>query len=72
MTGGNSADTFVIGADSGTGGIRDIIADYDQDEGDVVDLSELLGHLSDGTNLGAGGYVDIIDLGGGNYCSRRI
>ncbi|MFP9135964.1 DUF5801 repeats-in-toxin domain-containing protein [Devosia sp. XGJD_8] len=66
MTGGSNADRFVIGADSGTGGIKDIIADYDQNEGDVIDLSELLGHLAGGTNL-TDGHVNIFDHGGGNY-----
>ncbi|MEM5491500.1 right-handed parallel beta-helix repeat-containing protein [Hoeflea sp. AS16] len=43
LTGGEGADTFVFDADALSGGIQDLIADYDIAEGDVVDLSALLG-----------------------------
>ena len=67
MTGGAGADTFVLGSDSGTGGVEDFITDYNQGQGDVVDLSELLGHLADGIDLDAGGYVNVVDNGGGDF-----
>ncbi|SMQ60375.1 type I secretion C-terminal target domain (VC_A0849 subclass) [Devosia lucknowensis] len=62
MHGGTGADTFVIGSDSGTNGIKDIIADYSRAEGDVVDLSTLLdGAITNDTNIG--NYVRIVDSG---------
>ncbi len=46
LMGGDGADTFVFDADAlvdAGANIRDLIADYDFAEGDVVDLSSLLG-----------------------------
>lgn len=41
MTGNGGADLFIISADTVSPDILDLIADYDQLEGDVVDLSDL-------------------------------
>ncbi|MBP2239435.1 VCBS repeat-containing protein, partial [Sinorhizobium kostiense] len=49
LTGGAGADTFVIADDELQVGIHDVISDYHASEGDVVDLSELLGNLSPDT-----------------------
>ncbi|WP_318528230.1 DUF5801 repeats-in-toxin domain-containing protein, partial [Mesorhizobium sp. ZC-5] len=46
MTGGAGADTFVVGIDSLGVGINDLILDYNDAQGDVVDLSALLESLS--------------------------
>ena len=57
LTGGEGADTFVFDADALSdalgGDIQDLIADYDILEGDVVDLSALLGEDTV-PNTGAG------------------
>ncbi|AKH99519.1 type I secretion C-terminal target domain [Hoeflea sp. IMCC20628] len=62
LTGGAGADTFVFDAaalaDAMGGGIQDLIADYNFVDGDVVDLSELLG--SEPVDAGnAGDYVRV-------------
>ncbi|ASY65854.1 T1SS secreted agglutinin RTX (plasmid) [Sinorhizobium sojae CCBAU 05684] len=49
LTGGAGADIFVIADDELQLGIDDVITDYDAAEGDVVDLSALLGELASGT-----------------------
>ena len=46
MTGNGGADTFVVGIDSLGVGINDLILDYNDAQGDVVDLSALLETLS--------------------------
>ncbi|QFI69846.1 type I secretion C-terminal target domain-containing protein [Sinorhizobium alkalisoli] len=49
LSGGAGADTFVIADDELQLGIDDVITDYNAAEGDVVDLSALLGELAPGT-----------------------
>jgi len=62
LTGGAGADTFVFDsaalADAG-GGIKDLIADYNFAEGDVVDLSALLG-----TETVAGNEAEYVRMSG--------
>ena len=61
MTGGTEADTFVIGLDSLSIGIADIITDYSGVglQGDSIDLSALL-DVALGTDLEAAGYVQLV------------
>ena len=63
LTGGAGADMFVLDetalGDAGLG-IRDLIADYDFDEGDMIDLSALLG----GAPVDAGNAADYVRLNG--------
>ncbi|ODR89607.1 hypothetical protein A8M32_20075 [Sinorhizobium alkalisoli] len=49
LSGGAGADTFVIADDELQLDIDDVITDYNAAEGDVVDLSALLGELAPGT-----------------------
>ena len=75
LTGGDGADAFVFDADAlldAGAGIRDLIADYDFAEGDVVDLSLLLGdepvagHAADYVKMnGAFLEVDVDGTAGG-------
>ena len=62
MAGGDGADTFVIGADSATLAVDDVIADYSAADGDIVDLTELLGGVG-GVDLDADGYVQVTGTG---------
>jgi Ca2+-binding RTX toxin-like protein len=62
MTGDAGADTFVIGFDSGSDGIKDIIADYNYNDGDSVDLTALLSG-SGATQANIGTLVSVTDAG---------
>jgi Ca2+-binding RTX toxin-like protein len=65
LTGGADADTFVIDPSALTAGTQmaDIITDYKIGEGDVVDLSELLGGNVTADNIGD--FVRTVEGGNG-------
>uniref|UniRef100_UPI00065E3E65 beta strand repeat-containing protein n=1 Tax=Nitratireductor soli TaxID=1670619 RepID=UPI00065E3E65 len=70
MEGGSGADTFIIDADSLSGSIEDVIADYDFNENDVIDLTQLLEVGADpvGNYFQATGNELIVDTtGAGNF-----
>ena len=70
LTGGADADTFVIDPSALTEGssMADIITDYKLGEGDVVDLSELLG-----SNVNAGNIGDFVrTVEGGNGAADQL
>ncbi|WP_131821010.1 type I secretion C-terminal target domain-containing protein [Ensifer sp. LCM 4579] len=60
LTGGAGADTFVMDASDLQLGIADVITDYHASEGDVVDLSALLGNLASDT---LGQHVQVVQDG---------
>lgn len=62
MRGDAGADTFVIGFDSGSDGIKDIIADYNYNDGDSVDLTALLSG-SGATQANIGTLISVTDAG---------
>ncbi|MCW0002366.1 VCBS domain-containing protein [Pararhizobium sp. YC-54] len=62
MTGGGGGDTFVIADNELVPTIDDVIADYNAAQGDVVDLTALLGELPDGTAL-ENNYVQVVQNG---------
>jgi len=77
LYGEGGKDTFVIDQSAlSEVGMVDVIHDYSNADGDVVDLSELL-NVALGTNVGTAGYVDYdnasgalkvdVDGGGNNY-----
>ncbi|HWK68866.1 MAG TPA: VCBS domain-containing protein, partial [Rhizobiaceae bacterium] len=64
LTGGEGADTFVIDPAALTGGAQDYIADFSFDQGDQIDLTNLLEGIA-GTPADVGNILSL-DHGGGD------
>jgi len=62
MTGNGGADLFIVSADTLDVGIEDVILDYNQAQGDVIDLSELL----EGTGVTEATIDDYVRLDNGD------
>ncbi len=60
LTGGADADTFVLDQLD----IADVIVDYDNAEGDIIDLSQLLNGLTGVSDLESSGYVRTANVAG--------
>ncbi|MDK1494684.1 VCBS domain-containing protein, partial [Sinorhizobium sp. 7-81] len=71
MTGSGGADTFVIGGNELQIGIDDVITDYHASEGDVVDLTELLGDLAPDTTLDDN-YVRVVQDANNSSASLQV
>ncbi|MCZ4089219.1 type I secretion C-terminal target domain-containing protein [Ensifer psoraleae] len=71
MTGSGGADTFVIGGNELQIGIDDVITDYQASEGDVVDLTELLGDLAPDTVLDDN-YVRVVQDANNSSASLQV